>query len=148
MPTMPGPGPFQNDDLLHFTLYNIDGTVALDHRTVVFFDKANEGGMVRGDHANAGEIAGVLEETGAPVLPSITPTQTVPAGQGGRVRQRGIAKVRATNVACVRGTVAYVIKATGKATNTANTGLNPKIGVFMRSTGGTDDEIAVVDLRF
>jgi hypothetical protein len=144
--------PFENGDLERYTLYNIAGTNDLDFRTVVFLDKGNDGGMVRGDHADAGEIAGVLEETGAPVggsmALSVIPTTTVPVNQGGRVRYRGMAKIRTTNVACVRGTKAYVIKATGKVTNTDNSGANPQIGVFMRSTGGTADELAVVSLRF
>ncbi len=149
MPVTPGIAPFENADLERYTLYNITGTNDLEHRTIVFFDISNDGGMVRGDHAQVGEIAGVLEEMGAPVPPlGLTSTTTVPINQGGRVRHRAITKVRAVNVVCVRGTPAYVIKASGKVTNTANAGANPRVGVFVRSTGGTADELAVVDLRF
>jgi hypothetical protein len=144
--------PFSNADIERYTLYNLDGTQALDFLTFVAFDNANDGGMVRPDHANAAELAGVLEETGAPAGGSlagdIVPTTTVPANQGGRVRRRGIAKVRTEAVACVRGTKAYVVKATGRVTNTSNSSANPEVGVFMRSTGGTANELTAVDLRF
>ncbi len=137
--------PVSNQDLLSRTLTNTDDVV-LNTYTGVFLSIAADGGMVLGTDANAGEFAGVVEEFGHDTSTG-QPVANIPVGQTARVRRRGATRMRATNVACVRGTKAYVLKADGRVTNTANAGANPEIGKFVLGTSGVSDEIAVVDLN-
>lgn len=131
---------------------NIDGDVLalrnlragqINHKVFVWFDKANPGGMVMGDNADAGAIAGVVESKGMDTSAGV-PVNYIPQNQVANVRFEGITKVRAANVAITAGEKVYAIPATGKVTNVA-TG-NTFVGVALTSTSGADDELVVVRL--
>lgn len=133
---------YDNASLDLITLRNLTGA-AIDHKTVVWFDKANPGGFCKGDNANAGGVAGVVEEKGFDTTNGV-PLTTVPNGQVSAVRFAGITKIRAGAVAITAGEKVYAVPATGKVTNVA-TG-NTFIGVALTSTSGTDDQLVVVRL--
>lgn len=139
---MANPASFDNASLDSFTLRNFKST-ALGHKTVVFHDKDNIGGMCLGNDANAGGVAGVLEDTGIDTSTGL-PSATLPQNQTGRVRFAGITKVRTGAVAILYGEKVYIVAATGKATNVSTS--NTFIGIALNTTAGAADELVVVRL--
>jgi hypothetical protein len=139
---VPELGVFNNIDADVIALRNLRAT-PVNHKVFVWFDKANPGGMVMGDNADAGAIAGVVEDKGIDLNAGV-PVNYIPQGQVTGVRFEGITKVRAANVAITAGEKVYAVPATGKVTNVA-TG-NTFVGVALTGTSGADDELVVVRL--
>ena len=141
-----------NGDLERRTLRNSD-SVAINRRLFVCFNNIVDAGFVNMAHANAGEVAGLIEDVGRdmsnPGVSDMVAATNTPVGQLARIRYRGTGQARAVALACRAGTKAYVVKTggdAGRVTNTSNSGANPLVGVFESSTTGTLDELVLVNI--
>lgn len=114
--------------------------------TFAVFDKTDREGFVLPGNANAGAVAGLVEERGIDPTTSL-PVANIPVGQISRLRFRGVGVARCDAVAVKAGEDAYMVAsgaAKGKVTNVATN--NTLVGVFVSDTDGTADRLVSVSI--